>query len=67
MSIDEYLSREMARGNFLTGGGKKSEDNGVKLDLEDEDDSEAALTRKREWDAFKDDNVRGAGNRYNKG
>lgn len=44
-----------------------SEDNGTKKDLEDEDDSEEALFKKRDWDAFKDDNPRGLGNRYNHG
>ncbi len=33
----------------------------------DEDDSEEAVLRKRDWDSFKDDNPRGLGNRYNQG
>lgn len=64
MSIDEYLEEEKRRGNILSGGTdpKKPE--------VDEDDMEAvdkATYKAREWDDYKDDNRRGAGNTMNMG
>ncbi|KAJ6781741.1 hypothetical protein PWT90_07458 [Aphanocladium album] len=64
MSIDEYLEEERRRGNILSGGTdpKKPE--------VDEDDMEAvdrATYKAREWDDFKDENRRGAGNTMNMG
>ena len=44
---------------------QKQEEKAEKDLLEDRDD-EAELRKQREWDEFKDDNKRGAGNRYNR-
>jgi hypothetical protein len=63
MSIDEYLQREMERGNFLSGGTEPK----LKPEPEDEASIDAATMKAREWDEFKDHNPRGWGNRHNKG
>ncbi|KAJ1345351.1 hypothetical protein BSLG_000864 [Batrachochytrium salamandrivorans] len=59
MTIDEYLEREMERGNFLSGGTKRPEkyvapDN-------DNDAIETEMYKARAFDEFKDDNPRGWG------
>ncbi|EGX92917.1 TOR signaling pathway regulator (TapA), putative [Cordyceps militaris CM01] len=62
MSIDEYLDEEARRGNILSGGTDP-----VKPAV-DEDDNEAVdreTYKAREWDDFKDENRRGAGNTMN--
>jgi hypothetical protein len=60
MSIDEYLDKEMERGNFLS-----SKDTVKKQEIDSDDENE--IVKQRKWDEFKDDNVRGWGNRKNKG
>jgi immunoglobulin-binding protein 1 len=57
MSLDEYLELEMARGNILSGGGKK-----IKESSDEEDTYKA-----RKWDEFVEENPKGAGNRMNRG
>lgn len=66
MSIDEYLEEERRRGNIIEGGGEASfnrpepdEDNIEKADEE--------TYKARQWDEFKEDNPRGAGNTLNRG
>jgi immunoglobulin-binding protein 1 len=63
MSIEEYLDREMERGNFLSGGTDPKE----KIPGDDDESVDAATYKARQWDAFRDDNPRGWGNRHNKG
>ncbi|KAJ3330297.1 hypothetical protein HDU76_006014 [Blyttiomyces sp. JEL0837] len=64
MTIDQFLENEIARGNFLQGGGDRPE----KPIVEDTDEAQDAETLKaRNWDNFKDDNPRGWGNRAGKG
>ncbi|KAL5034884.1 Type 2A phosphatase-associated protein 42, variant 2 [Batrachochytrium dendrobatidis] len=65
MTIDEYLEREIARGNFLSGGTERPE----KVVAADNDDAaiEAEMYKARAFDEFKDENPRGWGNRHNKG
>ncbi|KAJ1851063.1 Type 2A phosphatase-associated protein 42 [Coemansia sp. RSA 486] len=62
MSVDEYLKQEEERGNIISGGGKEPDE---KPDIDDNDYEalDADTMKKREWDDFKDDNPRGAGNR----
>jgi hypothetical protein len=60
MTVEEYIDREIARGNFLQGGGPVSK-------VEESSDDEEDIYKKREFDNFKDDNPRGWGNRMNKG
>ena len=62
MTIEEYLDNEMARGNIIGGGGPQNEQ-----EPESESSDEEDIYKKREWDAFTDDNPRGWGNRMNKG
>lgn len=65
MSIDEYLDREMERGNFLS-----QKDNVEKKEEGSDDEEEGGkgnVYKMREMDSFKDDNARGWGNRMNKG
>ena len=47
----------MARGNILSGGGKK-----IKESSDEEDTYKA-----RKWDEFVEENPKGAGNRMNRG
>jgi hypothetical protein len=65
MSIEEFLDREIERGNFLsqkdTPPPKKHEDDMNAQEYEQE------LYRVRDFDDFKDANPRGWGNRMNKG
>ncbi|KAI8911127.1 TAP42-like protein [Gorgonomyces haynaldii] len=61
MSIEEYLDREMERGNFLTQEPPKPE----KQDTIEESDLQTM--KDREFDEFKDANPRGWGNRMNRG
>lgn len=64
MSIDEYLEEERRQGNILEGGTDPA-----KPEV-DEDDMEAVdreTYKAREWDDFKDENPRGAGNTMNMG
>ncbi|KAI8806726.1 TAP42-like protein [Cladochytrium replicatum] len=67
MTVDEYLQREMERGNVITGGGEVPQ--AEKEEPEDHDDgaNDEATYKARQWDAFKDDNPRGWGNRHGKG
>ena len=68
MSIDEYLDREMARGNFLSGGGPESSNpEPAFIDDLDFDKLDLETEKQREWDEFKDFNPAGWGNRHNKG
>ncbi|KZZ95276.1 TAP42-like protein [Moelleriella libera RCEF 2490] len=64
MSIDEYLAEEKRQGNILQGGTDPPRQ------VLDEDDM-AAVDREtykaREWDDYKDDHRRGAGNTLNMG
>ena len=68
MTIEEYLDLEIARGNVLSGGTYvyrnliHREPQTTQID----EDSEEATYKARQWDAFKDDNPAGWGNRYNK-
>lgn len=64
MSIDEYLEEEKRRGGILEGGTDPPRN------VVDEDDMEAVdreTYKAREWDDYKDDNRRGAGNTLNMG
>jgi len=66
MSIDEYLEEEKRRGGMIEGGGAAS---ALKPQV-DEDDygiADAATMKARNWDDFKDENPRGAGNTMNMG
>ncbi|KAI9090951.1 TAP42-like protein [Phlyctochytrium arcticum] len=68
LSVEEYLEREMERGNFLSGG--TNEDMAAAAVLHNEEDEAAAdaeTMKQREWDEFKDVTPKGWGNRYNKG
>ena len=77
MSIEEYLDREIERGNFLSGGGYTPslfddcnfgrEVKEVEEEEDDEKSVDAKTYKQRKWDAFTDDNKRGWGNRGNKG
>lgn len=61
MSIEEYLDREMERGNFLS-----SKDQPPPKKHEDEmtlDEQDTELYRVRDFDQFKDDNPKGWGNK----
>lgn len=60
MSIDEYLDKEFERGNVLSGGTKGPEKK--VWDDNDENALDAETLRLRNWDIFKEDNPRGAGN-----
>ncbi|KAJ1809635.1 Type 2A phosphatase-associated protein 42, partial [Coemansia sp. RSA 2598] len=62
MTVDEYLKQEQERGNIISGGGKEPDE---KPEIDDNDYKalDADTMKKREWDDFKDDNPRGAGNR----
>ena len=64
MTIDEYLEEEKRRGGIINGGGESP------AKEIDEDDLEAAdreTMKAREWDDFKEDNPKGAGNTLNRG
>ncbi|SPN99610.1 related to TAP42, component of the Tor signaling pathway [Cephalotrichum gorgonifer] len=66
MSIDEYLEEERRQGNIIEGGGEAS----YYRPEPDEDDMEKAdadTYKARDWDDFKDENPRGAGNTLNMG
>ncbi|KAI8923034.1 TAP42-like protein [Entophlyctis helioformis] len=65
MTVEEYLEREIERGNFLSGGTERPE----KVDPDDNDEValEAARLKALDFDNFKDDNPRGWGNRHRKG
>lgn len=60
MTIEEYLEKEISRGNFLS-----QKDNASKKEITSDDEEE--LYKQRQMDDFKDDNPRGWGNRMNKG
>ncbi|KAJ3410691.1 hypothetical protein HDV05_003488 [Chytridiales sp. JEL 0842] len=64
MTIEEYLEREMERGNFIQGGGEPPAPN--KDDLDDEA-SDLATMKARAFDDFKDWNPKGWGNRIGRG
>ncbi|KAJ1752139.1 Type 2A phosphatase-associated protein 42, partial [Coemansia sp. RSA 1824] len=61
MSVDEYLQQEQERGNIISGGGKEPEPK-AEIDDNDYDALDAEVVKQREWDDFKDNNPRGAGN-----
>lgn len=65
MTVEEYLDKEIERGNFLSGGTKEPE----KQVADDNDEAaiDAETYKARDWDEFKDANPRGWGNRHNKG
>ncbi|KAJ3306625.1 hypothetical protein HDV03_004765 [Kappamyces sp. JEL0829] len=65
MTIEEYLDREMERGNVLSGGTEPPK----KQDPDDQDHEalDAATVKARDWDDFKDFNPAGWGNRHRKG
>ncbi len=64
MSIDEYLHREMERGNFLQGGANSDEATKKKvIDDANEIAIDLETYKARQWDDFKDDNPKGWGNR----
>lgn len=68
MSVDEYLELEKERGNIIEGGGvvPPEEKSIMEEALEDDHDiaaQDAETAKLREWDAFKDDNPKGWGNR----
>jgi hypothetical protein len=66
MTIDEYLEEEKRRGGMIEGGGEQS---GIQPEP-DEDNLELAdaeTMKAREWDEFKEDNPKGAGNTINRG
>ncbi|OAA61397.1 TAP42-like protein [Cordyceps fumosorosea ARSEF 2679] len=64
MSIDEYLEEERRRGNILSGGTDPAPPT---VDDDDEEAVDRATYKAREWDDFKDENRRGAGNTMNMG
>ncbi|GAO18156.1 uncharacterized protein UV8b_01187 [Ustilaginoidea virens] len=64
MSIDEYLAEERRRGNMLEGG---TDPPAREVDEDDADAVDRETYKAREWDDFKDDNRRGAGNTLNMG
>jgi len=66
MTIDEYLEEEKKRGGIIEGGGSQSEirpepdeDNFKKADEE--------TIKARQWDDYKEENLRGSGNTMNMG
>ncbi|KAG6035581.1 hypothetical protein E4U40_002137 [Claviceps sp. LM458 group G5] len=64
MSVDEYLEEERRRGGILEGGTDPAPV------VVDEDDAEAVdreTYKARQWDDYKDDHRRGAGNTLNMG
>ncbi|KAJ2875196.1 Type 2A phosphatase-associated protein 42 [Coemansia asiatica] len=62
MTVDDYLKQEQERGNIISGGGKEPDEK-PEIDDNDFEALDADTIKKREWDDFKDDNPRGAGNR----
>ena len=64
MTVDEYLTREFERGNFLKGGTQGKTEK-IIHDM-NEEELEKKLMKERAWDEFKDDNPKGWGNRANK-
>ncbi|OAQ63178.1 TOR signaling pathway regulator (TapA) [Pochonia chlamydosporia 170] len=64
MSIDEYLAEEKRRGNILEGGTDPPK---MEVDEDDMDAVDRETYKAREWDDFKDENRRGAGNTLNMG
>jgi hypothetical protein len=62
MTPEEWAEGEMAAGNFISGGGPESEQRDSEGDDSDQETDES-VRKAREWDAFKDDNPRGWGNR----
>lgn len=63
MSIDEYLEEEKRRGNVLQGGVEPK----TVIDEDDMDVVDRETYKAREWDEFKDNNAKGAGNTMNMG
>ena len=64
MSVDEYLEEERRRGNILEGGTDPAK---PEVDEDDMEAMDRETYKAREWDDFKDDNPRGAGNTMNMG
>ncbi|KAK8146159.1 hypothetical protein G3M48_003485 [Beauveria asiatica] len=64
MSVDEYLEEERRRGNILSGG---TDPEKPAVDEDDMDAVDRETYKAREWDDFKDENRRGAGNTMNMG
>lgn len=56
MSVEEYLDYELANGKMAAEGPKEEYDSG-----DEEEDSDAEI-KQREWDDWKDENPKGAGN-----
>ena len=70
MTVDEYLQREMERGNVIYGTGEQSPEEQERRKGEEEEIEELVdqkTYKDRAWDDYKDDNPRGWGNRMNKG
>ena len=66
MSIDEYLEEERRRGNIIEGGGEASY-NRPEPDEDNIEKADQATYKARQWDEFKEENPRGAGNTLNRG
>lgn len=64
MSIDEYLEEEKRRGGILEGGTDPPK---IETDEDDMDAVDRDTYKAREWDDYKDENRRGAGNSLNMG
>lgn len=64
MSIDEYLDEEHRRGNVLQGGAEPPK---PPVDEDDMEIADRETYKARDWDEFKDDNPKGAGNTLNMG
>ncbi|KAJ9475897.1 Type 2A phosphatase-associated protein 42 [Pseudozyma hubeiensis] len=78
MSIDEYLEEEQRRGNIIQGGGQASydaptstEQRQLRAEMDGtrdaEDAEEEQRTKDLQWDAFSEENRKGAGNTMNRG
>jgi hypothetical protein len=66
MTIDEYLEEERRRGNIIEGGGEASY-NRAEPDEDNIEKADQETYKARQWDDFKDENPRGAGNTLNRG
>ncbi|GAC94249.1 hypothetical protein PHSY_001820 [Pseudozyma hubeiensis SY62] len=78
MSIDQYLEEEQRRGNIIQGGGQASydaptstEQRQLRAEMDGTRDAEDAeedqRTKDLQWDAFSEENRKGAGNTMNRG
>jgi hypothetical protein len=64
MTIDEYLEEEKRRGSILEGGTDPPK---IEVNEDDMDAVDRETYKAREWDDYKDENRRGAGNTLNMG